>query len=261
MNQAKEINILRIGPEEKNKEKDIVIEEVPFTILANEQQLVTLLCSPDNLEYLAAGFLLSEGLVRDKSDIKGVSLHREREGYYVSVKLDGSFQIPENFFQKRLVTSGCGKGTSFFDSQDVMNLQPTDSKLQVSQDEIFQLMKELERRSSLFKTTGGAHSAALCDQTAIKVFAEDMGRHNAIDKVFGECLLKDISTEDKIVLTSGRISSEIISKAAKREVPVIVSRAAPTDLAVRLAEKLRITLVGFVRGKRMNVYTGSSRLI
>ena len=104
------------------------------------------------------------------------------------------------------------------------------------------------------------HSAALCDTTNIIVFSEDIGRHNAIDKIFGECLLNDITTDDHIIITSGRISSEILLKVAKRNVPLIVSKSAPTDLGVRLADELGVTLVGFVRGKRMNVYTHAGRI-
>ncbi len=261
MGQTEEINILRISSEEKDTEKDLIIKEVSFTILVNRQELITLLCSPQKLEFLAVGFLLSEGLVRNKNEIKDIRLDREREIYYINVKLDAGVQILENFLQKRLISSRGGRDAFFFDSQDVMGCQPINSKAQVNQDEIFQLMEELERRSSLFRVTGGAHSAALCNRKEFQIFAEDIGRHNAIDKIFGECLLKGISTEDKIVLTSGRISSEILIKVVKRRVPIIISRAAPTDLAVRLAEKLKMALVGFVRRKRMNIYTCDSRII
>ena len=104
------------------------------------------------------------------------------------------------------------------------------------------------------------HSAALCDNRDILVFAEDIGRHNAIDKIFGECILRDIPTDDRIVITSGRIPSEILLKVARRKIPIIISISAPTDLGVRLATDLGMTLIGFVRGKRMNVYTNGWRV-
>jgi FdhD protein len=105
------------------------------------------------------------------------------------------------------------------------------------------------------------HSAALCENGKILVFSEDIGRHNAMDKVFGECLMKGIPTEDRLVVTSGRISSEILLKVARRQVPILISKSAPTSLGVKLAERLGITLVGFVRGKRANVYANNWRVV
>ena len=121
-------------------------------------------------------------------------------------------------------------------------------------------MKEFQHNSEVFKLTGGVHSAALCDKENILMFSEDIGRHNAIDKILGQCFWEGIPTENRVVLTSGRISSEILSKMAKRGIPIVVSRSAPTDLAIRTAENLGITLIGFVRGKRMNIYANDWRI-
>jgi len=123
------------------------------------------------------------------------------------------------------------------------------------------MAKEFQQRSQIFRTTGGVHSAALCDTEGILVFSEDIGRHNAIDKIFGECILRDIPTDDHIIITSGRISSEILLKIAKRNVPILISKAAPTNLGISLANDLGVTLVGFVRGKRMNVYANEWRVV
>jgi FdhD protein len=112
----------------------------------------------------------------------------------------------------------------------------------------------------MHRATGGVHSAALCDTRNIIVLSEDIGRHNAVDKIFGECILNDITTDDHIIITSGRVTSEILLKVAKRNIPIIVSKCAPTNLGVRLAADLGVTLVGFVRGKRMNVYTHAGRI-
>jgi len=114
--------------------------------------------------------------------------------------------------------------------------------------------------SRVFKATGGVHSAALCDTQNILVFSEDIGRHNAIDKIFGECILEDIPTDEHLIITSGRVSSEILLKVAKRSIPILISKSAPTNLGVRLADDLGITLIGFVRGERMNVYTNKWRV-
>ena len=118
----------------------------------------------------------------------------------------------------------------------------------------------MQDKALLFKSTGGVHSAAIAERDQILFYSEDIGRHNAVDKIVGECILKDISLEDKILLTSGRISSEIVIKGAKLGLPLIVSRSAPTSLAVELARETGITLVGFARGKRLNIYSHSVRI-
>ncbi len=259
MNKIKELGIVRVSTEETNTKNDLVVREVPFTILVNGQEIVTLLCSPEKLEYLSAGFLLSEGLIKNDTVIKNINLGKD--GHYVNVELNNNFHISQDFFQKRLISSGCGRGASFYNPEDVNDCKPIESDIRLSHNLIFDLMKEFQENSDLFKKTGGVHSSALCNLNKIEVFAEDIGRHNAIDKIFGECLLKNILTENKIILTSGRISSEILIKVTKRKIPIIISRAAPTDLAVGLAEKMRVTLIGFVRGKRMNIYTHNFRVI
>ncbi|NVL92945.1 MAG: formate dehydrogenase accessory sulfurtransferase FdhD, partial [Desulfobacterales bacterium] len=119
---------------------------------------------------------------------------------------------------------------------------------------------QFQQYSKIYRITHGVHSAALCDAKNILVFADDIGRHNAIDKIFGQCLLEDIPTNDRIILTSGRISSEILLKVAKRNIPIIISKSAPTYLGVKLADDLGITLIGFVRGKKMNAYANDWRI-
>jgi FdhD protein len=133
--------------------------------------------------------------------------------------------------------------------------------MKLSTTQVFSLMDDFEHRSEVFRVTGGVHSAALCDTEGILVFNEDIGRHNAIDKIFGQCLLQDIATDNLCVITSGRVSSEILLKVAQRNVPVFISKNAPTDLGITLANDLGITLVGFVRGTNMNVYTNDWRIV
>jgi FdhD protein len=122
-------------------------------------------------------------------------------------------------------------------------------------------MRDFQDRSEVFKNTGGVHAAALSSADGIELFSEDIGRHNAVDKVFGRCLLENIETKDKLLLVTGRISSEILLKVARRGIPALVSKSAPTDSGVKLAEKLGITLIGFVRGHRMNVYAHAERVL
>jgi len=259
MDKTKELDIVRISSETIDTKKDLVIREIPFSILVNGKEIVTLLCSPDKLNYLAVGFLLSEGLIKSASIIKSITIGKD--GNYADVELDENLQIPQGFFQKRIISSGCGRGAYFYNPDDIKDCNPVASDIRLSYNLIFDLMKEFQEKSDLFKKTGGIHSSALCNQNKIEIFAEDIGRHNTVDKIFGECLLNHVSTENKIILTSGRISSEILVKIIKRKIPVIISRAAPTDLAVGLAEKMGVTVIGFVRGKRMNIYTHKFRIV
>jgi len=122
-------------------------------------------------------------------------------------------------------------------------------------------VKAFQHYSPTYLATHGTHSAALCDQNGIIVFSEDVGRHNAIEKVFGKCFLENISTEDKMILTSGRISFEILQKVVKRGVPVIISISSPMSLGIKMAEKLGITLIGSVRSQSMHIYTHPERVI
>jgi FdhD protein len=130
----------------------------------------------------------------------------------------------------------------------------------VTPSQVFALTEEFIHTSTVFERTGGVHSAALCDTSSILIFHEDIGRHNAIDKIFGQCLLQGISVDERMIITSGRVSSEIVYKVAKGEVPILISKSAPTDRGVALADGLGITLIGFVRDNKMNVYTNRWRI-
>jgi len=250
--------ILRVTNEGKKDTEDIVTKELSLTIIFNNRELVTLLCSPVDLKYLAIGFLSSEGLLNSKDDVKEITVDDQKG--VVRIETEGGKGSDIEISPKRLITSGGGRGTYPYSIGDVQNQAKMESQIQISSSEIFALVKEFQKRSQIFKTTGGVHSAALCDAKSILVFSEDIGRHNAIDKVFGECIWEDITTVDRIIITSGRISSEILLKIAKRNIPVLVSKAAPTNLGVRLANSFGVTLIGFVRGERMNIYSNGWRI-
>ena len=251
--------ILRVTEQGRSEEEDIITVEFALTIILNNQELVTLLCSPTDLNYLAIGFLYSEGLLKSKDEIKKIVVDDQRG--VVRVETEEDKGLASQLLFKRLITSGCGKGASFYSDADVKNQAKVESKIVISAPQVFSLVKEFQHRSQVYKTTGGVHSAALCDTKSILVFSEDIGRHNAIDKIFGECILTDLPTDDGIIITSGRISSEILLKVARRNIPILISKSAPTSLGVRLAADLGVTLIGFVRGKRMNVYTDSWRVV
>ncbi|MEE8414366.1 MAG: formate dehydrogenase accessory sulfurtransferase FdhD [Dehalococcoidales bacterium] len=257
-NETEKVTILKFNDEGRTSTEDVVARESPLTIILNNKELVTLLCSPNSLNYLAVGFLYSEGLLKDKDDIKKVTVDDQRGVVRVETTEDRS--IADELVFKRLITSGCGAGASFYKAADAQDQEKIESGIKISASEVSSLVRAFQHQSLLYRATGGVHSAALCDTTNILIFAEDIGRHNAVDKIFGECLLKDITTDGRIIVTSGRISSEILLKVAKRKIPIIISKSAPTDLAVNLASGLGITLIGFVRGKRLNTYTNDWRM-
>jgi FdhD protein len=254
IDETEQIKVLRITETERQAQDDSVVREYPLTIILNNQELVTLLCSPSEPQYLATGFLVSTGLLQNRSEIKNIT-YDQRAGF---IRVDTNTSIAGNHDPRIFITSGCGRGTLF--KQPESNKLEVTSQIKLDVTQILGLTKQFQQCSKLFKVTGGVHSAALCDHNKILLFKEDIGRHNAIDKIFGDCFLNNISTDDRIILTSGRVSSEIVLKVAKRNVPVLVSPSAPTDVGVRSAITFGMTLIGFVRGKRMNIYSGDWRL-
>jgi FdhD protein len=257
-NEIEKFPILKFTEGGSSSIEDEVVRESPLTIILNNQELATLLCSPTNLRYLAIGFLFSEGLLNSKEEIKKIIVN-DRRGV-VRVETAGGEELAREALFKRLITSGCGRGASFYNATDVQGQVKVESRVEISTLEVLTLVNEFQQRSRIYQATGGVHSAALCDVKNILMFSEDIGRHNAIDKIFGECILNDIATEDHIIITSGRVSSEILLKVARRNVPIIISKSAPTNLGLRLAADLGVTVVGFVRGRRMNVYTHAGRI-
>jgi FdhD protein len=250
---------LRVTEQDRSRIEDTVVREFPLTIFLNNQELVTLLCSPTDLKYLVVGFLASEGLIKGRGDIKKILADDQRGVVRVETGEDKEFASQLIF--KRFITSGCGRGASFYSAADVQGQAKIESQVRISALDVFSLVKESQHYSQIYRITHGVHSAALCDSKRILVFAEDIGRHNAIDKIFGQCLLESIPTDGHMIITSGRISSEILLKVAKRNIPIIISKSAPTNLAVRLSDDFNITLIGFVRGKRMNAYTNDWRIV
>jgi len=253
-----EVDILKIDKSKNQTLKDKITEEIPLTIYLNKKELLTLLCSPDSLKELSIGFLYSSGLLKSAADIKKITIDSQNWVSYVELK-SGDINTQQVF--KRLYTSGCGRGTIFYNALDFMHKKRLARDFKISPAKITELMHVFQKKSIIFKETGGVHSAALANGDEILIFKEDIGRHSALDKVIGEALIKKLHTGSLMTLTSGRISSEIVLKAQKIGSPVVISRSAPTDQAIKMAEACNMTLVGFARGKRMNIYTVKERII
>lgn len=259
MDFIKKLKIDRVEDGKIEAIEDSVIAEYPLTIFLNGEEFVTLLCSPKGLEYLAIGFLVSEGIIKDKGQIKNISID-EKEGH-VHVDLQDESLFTKKLFGKRTVTTGCGKCTVFYNVLDSLGTRPIDSKLQIRWDKALGLANELNEHSAIFKETGGVHNYALADQDRILLFQEDIGRHNALDKIIGQSILSKLDLGDKILISSGRVSSEMAIKTIKSRIPILVSRSAPTELAINMAKEFNLTLIGFARGNRMNIYSGGERIL
>jgi len=229
-----------------------VVREVPVTVYVNKRELVTFLCIPHNLRYLALGFLYLEGIIGGLDEVALLRVCDEEE--MVEVRLTHDVELPT----RRVLTSGCGGGTTFADL--TAQAGQIDSTLKVTPSQVLGLMRRLYQEAELYRTTGGVHTSALSDGQKLLVVASDVGRHNTLDKIQGQCLLEGIDTKDRILLTTGRLSSEMLNKAAKVQAPVVVSRTSPTDLAVELAKAWNITLIGYARGQQIHVYSGEERV-
>lgn len=237
---------------------DILVSEIPFTIMLGDTELVTLLCTPENLDDLVRGFLFTSGLIKKVADIEKIFLNQEQWVAYVDLTSD--INLKDLVF-KRMYTSGCGKGTIFYNALDISHRSKIASVHVTRRDYLSSLMVDFQKRSRSYIQTGGIHSAALADEKGIFVFREDIGRHNAIDKVIGYMLLNHRSFDDTVIISSGRISSEVLLKVQKCRIPIIISRSAPTNQAVRLAREMHITLIGFARGDKMNIYSQEQRVM
>ncbi len=239
--------------------EDVVVTEQALTIYVNGNDLVTLLCTPEHLEDLTVGYLASEGFITEVDDIEELKLNGTT-GESLAI-LKGSRGITEKTFLKRYVTTGCGKGISFYQLSDARLSKELPRDYRLRPELILSMMKTLQENSDLHRETGGVHTVALGQNGVLLLQRDDIGRHNAVDKVFGYCLRNKIITGDKVLLISGRVSSEITLKAVKMGIQVLVSKSAPTDMAIEFAQRLGLTLVGFTRGRRFNIYTHSYRVV
>jgi FdhD protein len=236
-----------------------IVREVPLTIFLNDHEIVTLLCLGDHLKGLAVGFLKSEGLINRAEELKSVLV--DEDNHLVRVEVEEDTSLAEKLFLRRTVTSGCGKGTTFYNALDTLVMGKIVSPLTIKVDQVFHLMHRLAEDSELYKITGGTHNSALATAQDLVLFRTDIGRHNAVDKIYGECFLNDISLEDKVLVTTGRITSEILIKTGRMGIPILISRSAATSLAISLAEQIGVALVGYVRVKNLIVYTGRERVV
>lgn len=256
-NKVKQVEIVKVGSNGTGERvSDEIISENILNINVNRKFYASLMCTPDELLQLALGFLFSDGVISSMKSIRNIE---ELDENSFCIMLREELKPADE--KRRTLTSGCAGGSIDLDFLKDKNVKPVESSYKCSASNISVLMKEFNAKSELFKQTGGAHSCAICTGESILFFSEDIGRHNALDKVIGKAIIKNTELNDKLLLTTGRISSDITLKAARAGIPIIVSHSAPTDLAVSIAKASNITMIGFARGNRMNIYGGEERLI
>lgn len=230
-----------------------VIEESLLSLFVNGQELATMMCSPIDQEALALGFLFNEGVIDSADEVRLIQANVTQTA--IDVFLNRSDFAPP---RRMILTSGCGGGISLQDL--TVNHPPLDSNFKTTPAIIQSRMRELQGEAQLYNAVRGVHTAVLADTERVLVSAEDVGRHNTIDKIAGKALQQNIDTRDKMILTSGRISSEMLNKARRMAVPIVASRTAPTSISLELAEVWGICIAGYVRRGSLRVYTHPERL-
>jgi len=238
---------------------DRIVAEGRVELDVNDGQLrLAMLCLPRELDALAVGFLAGEGALRGAADLQRVDVDLAAGRVRVLGNLDAD--ALEGLTRRWTWGTGCGGGGTGRD-MDAPVYAAVGEGPAIKAGRLGELARQFQSRSRLWAETGGVHACALASADGIALYCEDVGRHNAFDKVIGRALLDGIDVTDKLVLTTGRLSAEIVSKAVACRVPMLASRSAVTTLSTALARRFGVTLVGFLRGKRLNVYTGFQRVL
>lgn len=230
------------------------IVETPVSLTVNGEVWITFMCTPGNLEAMSLGFLYNEGIIHGMDEVADARLCEH--GDNVDVWLNGSIEQPTSWRR----TSGCTGGVTAVDLLAKPDVSLRENKLKLQPEAIMNLVEMLFESQELYRDTGGVHTSALSDGEKVVVAADDIGRHNTLDKIAGLCLMKNIWPETRILITTGRISSEMLQKAAQLNAPILISRTSPSSLSIEMAERYGITLIGYARKHRFNVYSNSQRV-
>ena len=234
-----------------------VVEEKPLTIYLNAQEIVTAMTIGDYPEYLALGFLRNQGMLHNGDQITGVDYDEELQVVVVRTQTQTNF---EDKLKKKTRTSGCAVGTVFGDMMEGLEgLSLPDVLVKTS--DLYTLAAKINRTPSLYLAAGAIHGTVLCQANRPLVYMEDVGRHNAVDKIAGWMLSEDIKADDKILYTTGRLTSEMVIKTALMGIPTLVSRSGFTAWGVEIAKQVGLTLIGRMKGQRFVCLSGGARLI
>lgn len=246
------------GTDQTGAETELsVVEERPLTIYLNRQEIVTAMTIGDYPEYLALGFLRNQGMLRSDDVVTAVDYDDEIETVVVRTERETSY---EEKVQKKTRTSGCAVGTVFGDMMEGLEglVLP---QTQVRSSWLYKLAREINTTPSLYLEAGAIHGTVLCQQDRPLVYMEDVGRHNAVDKIAGVLFRHDIPADDKILYTTGRLTSEMVIKTALMGIPVLASRSGFTAWGVEIARQVGLTCIGRMRGQRFVCLSGEDRLL
>ena len=234
-----------------------IVEEQPLDLRVNGIELATLMATPVQLDALVLGFLYFERIITDVGQVKSIDVDLE------DATADIELRVPFRRPTRRVITTGCTGGVSFH--LGITDYPPVESDARLKPEMVQPLIRALYASAELYRRSRGIHAAALADTHPtdpenLLIMAEDVGRHNAVDKIQGEALARGIPTKDRVLLSTGRISSEMLRKGARMLTPFIISRTSPTSLAVEMAKRIGITLIGYVRNQAFNVYSHPHRI-
>jgi FdhD protein len=235
-----------------------VVYERPLTLFLNDQEIVTMMTIGDYPDYLAVGYLLNQNMLRPDDVISGIDYDEELE--VVVVRTERATDYEEKL-KKKVRTSGCAQGTVFGDVMEQFEQVelPTDAILKTSW--LYALAKKINTAPSLYLKAGAIHGCVLCEEDRPLLYMEDVGRHNAIDKIAGYMLLNGVSPAGKIFYTTGRLTSEMVIKTVQMRIPILISRSGFTAWGVDLARQANLTLIGRAKGKRFIALAGESRIV
>lgn len=252
------VDIVKVTPDGRRCEADVVATEVSVTIMENDAEIATLMCTPEHLDDLARGFLWTSGLLARPEEFLDCDVDA---GQWV-VRVVLRHPVEPGQMNRRAYTSGCGKGVLFGNVLDLSGSIPLPDGFVLAAPRVQELANWFRRYSDLHHATGGVHTVALSANGADPdLIRDDVGRHNAADKVVGRALRDGVDLSRSILITSGRISSEIVHKARRAGVPVVVSLGAPTHQGVLLARKFNVTLIGFARQARFSIFSAAERIV
>lgn len=253
------VRVVRLRGGERSEVQDVVVRERTVALVVAGQRLLRLQCLPEAIEDLALGLLVTSALLPPSEPVPPI-VWAPDEGE-VRVDFAPAAERVETLQKNLTLGSGCGSAMSSVKGYDPLDCwRKIDTAFRVSPAAISAAMRAFLHRSEVYVETGGVHAAAIARGEAMVAFAEDIGRHNAFDKAIGACRRQGIGLEDKVALVTGRLSQELVAKAIPASLPVLVSRGAPTDAAIRLADEANLTLIGFARADRMNVYAAEWRI-
>lgn len=253
---AEAIEVVRYEAGRAHRKTIPVIREVACALYVNRFELVTWMCTPTGLDRLALGFLLNERIIASKDEVAAIRV-REDERYFVDVELTRE-DVP--LPRRRVLTSGCAGGVTFEDF--AAREERVVSDVRVAATDVIAAVGALLDAAKLYQRARGVHTSGLAGEGGrLLVVEEDVGRHNTLDKIRGACAMEGIDTAGKMLVSTGRISSEMLTKAAKMRCPVVASRTSPTALSVKLATEWGVTVVGYVRRDSCNVYAHAERVL